>query len=1055
MTHLEPTYLRYIYDGLIKGSIHPENAAELPEGLIGLYEEAFDERQPVYKRQQLLERFAIWALLKKEVSAAFVAEVLGESEDDIQEFISTYSSWFNSPESGKYQLYHERLKVYMLQRNTIVELYNLNERLISKISQLKQPEAVEYYVNYASFHYWLAQIDNPNDDRFKLLILKNDYLKIQFDHLSENSPIYNGFHLAIQFYSYKRDKIVPELIRKANLLVSEEFNRINVFLKKNANDIKISEYLKLKEISHRIGDNESFFQLIIFSLSELILEKSSNDELFNFLIYEIKEYLESDTIPLDFYIPLLNLIILVEFDQSRTDNLIFLFDFIYSFRLVNFIDVIDKNSIWVKFHHDNIYNEIEEKHITRFFWLKKNILPKGYDSIMFILEIWDKLCQFQKELIIKNITVLDISLLIKGNIYFAGKSNFIEILIYLNSVDKIDEREIKDIFVDILLNNTKPNFEICYATLYYLKSQFFNALSDVDKINFGELFFNRVLRIKKNFLFEMIMNEVCNYNGLISFFNSDKYNKDRFQNRINKISHFNPSLNCLGINKYYFNSNFIINDIKNSIDESFTDIENISTWVIGNVYYLALKNHFDKLYLNKKIAQIDKSNPHIFYSLQDFELIEAIVNFKTELNKNLSQEIIDKIKFPPHKEALATQIILFNEEKSLKLLESIRKLIPKRNETERNLMNRIVLSLGLALKDINILKQMRISDFQQSTEYSLAYSRSLSYEEILKKPNKECAKILQANHERFFDGQINEMILSEYFKMLNHKKTAQIIDTLFKQSRDITNEFDCYGLRSSLFLLDHKNSKYFNLKNWIIRIEEYDHVYWKGIAYSEIVEYLLNSDNLKSALDFYESYLFSDNDNNYPKIRAWQNIIRYYIKTSNFEHALTLFNELKDFPDPEFFPSEDEFKLQIFISKGNVSNFKKFKEFFNSEKNNLQFEQEINKLNLELILDFICGENDLIQFLENFKSIIENWYEFDFDEIFEMAICENSRYEILKDLKNSQLKLKNYYVNLLFKNIQKNDLRDYPIHDWMIELPSLIELNSIIEWHEFLNIKKI
>jgi hypothetical protein len=39
MTHLEPTYLRYIYDGLIKGSIHSENAAELPEGLIGLDDE--------------------------------------------------------------------------------------------------------------------------------------------------------------------------------------------------------------------------------------------------------------------------------------------------------------------------------------------------------------------------------------------------------------------------------------------------------------------------------------------------------------------------------------------------------------------------------------------------------------------------------------------------------------------------------------------------------------------------------------------------------------------------------------------------------------------------------------------------------------------------------------------------------------------------------------------------------------------------------------------------------------------------------------------------------
>ena len=98
--HLEPTYLRYIYDGLVKGSVHSENAADLPDGLIGLYEEAFDERRPVLERQKLLKRFAIWALLKKEVSTAFIAEVLGDSEDQIQDFISTYSAWFNCPESG-------------------------------------------------------------------------------------------------------------------------------------------------------------------------------------------------------------------------------------------------------------------------------------------------------------------------------------------------------------------------------------------------------------------------------------------------------------------------------------------------------------------------------------------------------------------------------------------------------------------------------------------------------------------------------------------------------------------------------------------------------------------------------------------------------------------------------------------------------------------------------------------------------------------------------------------------------------------------------------------
>ena len=53
MQNLDPTYLRYIYDNLIKGSVHPDNDSELPDGLIGLYEEAFEEHQPVLQRQQL------------------------------------------------------------------------------------------------------------------------------------------------------------------------------------------------------------------------------------------------------------------------------------------------------------------------------------------------------------------------------------------------------------------------------------------------------------------------------------------------------------------------------------------------------------------------------------------------------------------------------------------------------------------------------------------------------------------------------------------------------------------------------------------------------------------------------------------------------------------------------------------------------------------------------------------------------------------------------------------------------------------------------------------
>ena len=191
MPHLEPTYLRYIYDGLVKGSIHPENAAELPEGLIGLYEEAFDERTSVVERQKLLQRFAICALLKKEVSAAFVAEVLRETEDEIQDFISTYSAWFNSPESGKYQLYHERLKVYLLQKLSDGEVHVLHEKLIVRLEKAieeQQADEFEWYgLEFLAGHLGVSAM--LNRDGQKLLNLA--YFQIQWQRQLKISKGYN------------------------------------------------------------------------------------------------------------------------------------------------------------------------------------------------------------------------------------------------------------------------------------------------------------------------------------------------------------------------------------------------------------------------------------------------------------------------------------------------------------------------------------------------------------------------------------------------------------------------------------------------------------------------------------------------------------------------------------------------------------------------------------------------------------------------------------------------------------------------------------------------
>jgi len=213
MPHLEPTYLRYIYDGLIKGSIHPENAAELPDGLIGMYEEAFDERTSVVERQKLLQRFAIWALLKKEVSAAFVAEILGETEDDIQEFISTYSAWFNSPESGKYQLYHERLKVYLLQKLSEEEIHLLHDKLIGRLEQaIEEQKADEfewYGLEFLSNHLSIAAMLNGEGKKLIQLAYSQTHWQRQLKISKGYSWTNNGLKQVMTWASkYNDDEVI-------------------------------------------------------------------------------------------------------------------------------------------------------------------------------------------------------------------------------------------------------------------------------------------------------------------------------------------------------------------------------------------------------------------------------------------------------------------------------------------------------------------------------------------------------------------------------------------------------------------------------------------------------------------------------------------------------------------------------------------------------------------------------------------------------------------------------------------------------------------------------
>lgn len=115
-----------------------------------MYEEALPASVNVNERKKFLEFFSIWSLLKKEVSAEFVLSMLeGWTEGQIIEYIAQYSKWFNSPVSGKYVLYHERLRTFILQKVSAHQFEKCNEQIIHQCQLALQYKTGDEWERYA------------------------------------------------------------------------------------------------------------------------------------------------------------------------------------------------------------------------------------------------------------------------------------------------------------------------------------------------------------------------------------------------------------------------------------------------------------------------------------------------------------------------------------------------------------------------------------------------------------------------------------------------------------------------------------------------------------------------------------------------------------------------------------------------------------------------------------------------------------------------------------------------------------------------------------------
>jgi hypothetical protein len=310
--YTDPTYLRTIHDGLLSGAVHKDNASALPQGLVGMYEEALPPAANLSERKKFLEFFSVWALLKKEVSAEFVLSMLeGWTEGQIIEYIAQYSKWFNSPTGGTYMLYHERLRAFVLQKISHGQFKACNEAIMRQCRVALQTKAGDEWERYAleflSAHLLIQAMESKDGYALKTLSYNTA-------HWNRQLEISKGFEWSKRMLNdmmlwaskYDDDEVIECALNKVDLHHQEQ-NEVSYIVELVAkNDIETA----LQRIESLDGETYSCaFKFIIYLscfnqvLSSTNLQKNVRKEYLQKLITHFQESIPDNPLLFDWYAP--------------------------------------------------------------------------------------------------------------------------------------------------------------------------------------------------------------------------------------------------------------------------------------------------------------------------------------------------------------------------------------------------------------------------------------------------------------------------------------------------------------------------------------------------------------------------------------------------------------------------------------------------------------------------------------------------------------------------------------------------------------------------------
>ena len=300
----DPSYLRTIYDGLNSGSLNKDNASALPIGLVGIYEDAIPPESSINERKRFLDFFTVWASLKKEVSLEFILPLLeGWTEEHLLDFIAIYSKWFNSPVSGKYQIYHERLCAFILQKISHKQFTALNDLIINHCQNallLKNVSEWERYaLEYISSHLLISAIENRDDSALKSLSYNTT-------HWNRQIKISKGFDWSKRMLNdmmlwaskYNEDEVIECALNKVDLHHQEQNDAPRIVELVANNDIDIA----LQRIESFGGNDKEGLQrkfiLYMLCLMELTLLESKDKPFSKAVIEKLLKHLD-DNLPVD------------------------------------------------------------------------------------------------------------------------------------------------------------------------------------------------------------------------------------------------------------------------------------------------------------------------------------------------------------------------------------------------------------------------------------------------------------------------------------------------------------------------------------------------------------------------------------------------------------------------------------------------------------------------------------------------------------------------------------------------------------------------------------